>query len=293
MYMKTILLSLSSFILIGLCNALQGQVILPYTQDFESSTFPPQDWEFFGSNTNASWEHNTTTGGYDSSSACMYFDNFSSDLSGNYYGIRAPSLDLSTATQPALKFDVAYARKSAANSDRLGIWYSFNGSTGWTNLINYQNGTLTTAPDQATLFVPAATEWQTITLDLSQFAGTAFIRFAFENNCDFGNAMYIDNVRFYDASVPPTGVAQNTGITAGLNIFPNPSEGREVQVHTGNLLPSSFVLYNSHGKEVSQLHARQQGQGHYLLQLEQLPAGLYFLSVYGEDQTFTEKILLR
>jgi hypothetical protein len=243
---------------------------LPYTQDFEDITFLPTGWEAFGSNTGAAWERSSTIGAYGASNGSAFFDNFTTNLSGNYYGMRAITLDLSTAVKPTLKFDVAYARKSPSNSDRLGIWYSFNGSTGWTNLMNYQDAALTTAPDQNTYFTPTSEQWDSITIDLTAFAGESLIRFAFENNCAFGNVMYIDNVRFYDAAF--VGVSENN--TTLVNIFPNPAANRMVQL-TYPAQTEKITVFNSTGKQVHQ--AVLDRDGSQLLDLQHLPTGLYFL----------------
>lgn len=246
---------------------------LPYLQDFEASTFLPQDWEAFGGVT-AAWELNTAVGGFGNSSQSAYFNNRASWVSGNFFGMRSVPLDLTGASQPMLEFDVAYAQATGNNSDQLGIWYSFNGQTGWQSLINYSFNTLATAPPQNSLFVPTALQWEKKTVNLSAFAGSSLIRFAFENNSNGGNAVYIDNVRFYDAAVT-TNVASLA--TPEIEIFPNPFEGAFTLNHAEDV--TSIAIYNPLGIKV---HEELFTKGENQIQikaLENYPAQTYLLVV--------------
>jgi len=266
-----------------------NQDTLPYFQDFEGATFLPTGWEVFGSNSNEAWQHSTTIGAYGASSGCAYFDNFTNDLTGSFYGMRSVLLDLSSAIQPMLSFDVAYARKNAVNSDRLGIWYSFNGTTGWVNLINYQDGTLTTAADQNTYFTPANSEWDSIIIDLTQFAGSSLIRFAFESNCSFGNVMYVDNVHFYEKQVEDTtGIAELA--SAPFSLFPNPTTD-VISISTHNSKPGIIQIHNMLGQKAlpSKLFLNDVTK----VDLSSLNAGIYIVHIEQQGRVHREKVVLR
>lgn len=263
--------TLSILLMLGLLSfgCFGQKYTLPYFQDFEGTTFLPQGWEAFGSNGNAAWEHSTSVGAFGKSSSCAFFDNFTNNVAGNYYGMRSVRLDLTNAIKPTLSFDVAYARRNTTNSDRLGIWYSFNGTSNWMNLMNFENGTLTTAPDQNTYFTPSATQWDSISIDLSQFAGQSLIRIAFENNSNFGNVMYIDNVHFYDK-------AKSSGINVAnadfkTEVFPNPATDKLIftfpdkekhQVELFSVLGSKLLSTEMEDDDI--------------LPLDHLKAGIYY-----------------
>jgi len=249
---------------------------LPYFQDFEGNSFLPQDWEAFGSNTNAAWQQSTTVGAYGNSDRSAFFDNFTTNLSGNFYGMRSVSLDLTNAVSPTLTFDVAYARSSAANSDRLGIWYSFNGISNWVNLTTFQNSTLTTAPDQTTYFTPSNSQWNSITIDLSQFAGQSLIRFAFENNSDFGNVLYVDNIHFYDANITSGIISNSTDLTS--QIFPNPGTN-SVTFNFSNQENHQVDFYSVTGKIVISIELKNNG----MINIENLNQGVYYIIIDNES----------
>jgi hypothetical protein len=253
---------------------------LPYFQDFEGTNFLPQDWEAFGSNTNAAWQQSTNIGAYGNSSRCAFFDNITTNLTGSFYGMRSVLLDLTNATTPTLTFDVAYARFSAQNSDRLGIWYALNGTNNWVNLVNFQDGTLTTAPDQTTYFTPANSQWDSITVNLSQFSGQSSIRFAFENNSDNGNILYVDNVHFYDNN---TTSINSITTDFSIQIFPNPTTGI-FKITFSDQKTHYIELYSLAGVRVL---AKKLKDGN-ILDIEYLKSGIYFMKI---DNGSTMKVI--
>lgn len=250
---------------------------LPYTQDFEGGTFIPTDWEAFGG-TNSSWQRSTTVGGFGTSSACMFFDNFSNPATnGNFYGLRCVPLTLAGSVKPTLEFDVAYAQRTGSNSDRLGIWYSLNGTSGWTNLQNYDNAALVSAPSTASSFTPTATQWKKITLDLSQFNTASYIRFAFENNSSFGNMVYVDNVHFFDDnSSTPTNDIDKVG--SQMKIYPNPSKGSFIlqPLKAGSI--KEVTLYTMLGERLTNAQLSFVS-GLYTIDLSNSPSGIYFVAI--------------
>lgn len=262
---------------------------LPYLQDFEQSTFLPQDWEAFGSNTNAAWQHSSTIGAYGNSSGSAFFDNFTIDVSSNFYGMRSVLLDLTSTTNPTLTFDVAYARRNSTNSDRLGIWYSFNGTSGWTNLIDYENSTLTTAPDQTTYFTPTDAQWDSITIDLTQFAGTPLIRFAFENNSNNGNVIYVDNVHFYEQN-SSTDIERQT--IRPFHIYPNPaSDVVFINTNETEMSANTIIVSNLLGQKVQGVDCSPQTSV-YSLDLSALAKGTYFISIITDDSSYTQMLFV-
>jgi hypothetical protein len=255
--------------------AQQSAQTLPYTQDFEDPTFLPAGWQAFGSNGNAAWQRSSSVGAYGQSSASAFFDNFNGNLVGNYYGMRAILLDLSGAISPVLKFDVAYALRTGGNSDKLGIWYSFNGTTGWNNIINFENTALSTAPDQSILFVPTATQWDSITVDLSSFAGVPSIRLAFENNCANGNVIYIDNVRFYDAAF--VGMEDRSNREKKVLCYPNPVDQGKLFVRSGRIW--ELIIHNQFGETIKRWQQPEGVNGEYVFDVSGISNGLYLVQM--------------
>ena len=250
----------------------------------------PTDWQAFGSNSNAAWERSDTIGAYGSNSGCAFFDNFSTNLAGNFYGMRTVSFDLTNAVLPTMKFDVAYAQRDAGTTDRLGVWYSFNGTTGWMNLQNYQGKDLATTAEQSNYFVPQADQWDSITIDLTQFAGEDFIRFAFENNSSFGNVIYIDNVRFYDEQF--VGINSKNTQVLEFSFYPNPLKNNILNVDSKGYVIDELQLMDQLGK-LYQIEY-DQNQNSISVDLTRFADGIYTIiaTVKGQPNQ-VERIILR
>ncbi len=263
---------------------------LPYTQDFESTTFIPTDWEAFGA-TNAVWQRTRSASGFGNSTACMNFNNFSNPATnGNLYGLRCVPINLSGTTNPTLEFDVAYAMRTGTNSDRLGIWYSFNGVTNWNNLQNYDSANLSTAPAQSTYFIPTETQWRTIRLDLSQFNTASYIRFAFENNSSNGNVVYVDNVRFFDDNT--TGLSNLNKNNKLAKIYPNPSSGKYF-ILSENTPIGKVSVYNTVGQPVRNVSVFSTSANALELNMENQASGVYYIFIETNNNVEAHKISLK
>ncbi len=232
----------SLILLFIICSMyVKAQISPPYTQDFETSVFPPSGWQTFPIGSPINWQYDTTASGYGIGSACISFDNYNT-AAGSYYGVRLPPMLFDVVTNPYLRFDVAYAQRTGAASDIFGIWWSNNGSSNWQSITSYSAGALTTAPSTANLFVPTSGQWQTKTLSLSFLAGLPYVRLAIEDNCNNGNKIYIDNVVVFD-SLP--NVSVNEPFNADqLMVYPNPTHN-EIKVKSNSSLLITFSLYNS------------------------------------------------
>jgi hypothetical protein len=167
---------------------------LPFTESFESSTFPPTDWLINNSDNNLTWiRKQYSGGGTNQYAATMPFYNYITNI-GTYDILKTPLLDLTQDCAPALKFKVAY-RQFPGYSDTLLIKISTDCGNTFNNIIYNKGGNeLATASYIFSEFTPASTtEWRTETIDLSAFYGqNIIISFVGVNN--YGNNLYIDDV---------------------------------------------------------------------------------------------------
>lgn len=174
---------------------------IPVFEDFEG-LFAPTGWSIENPDGLTQWKSQQVVGPYSSSTKAAAFDNFNSGASGENDGLITLNLDLRTAVNPILLFDVAYAPKSSSSNDSLIIDASTD--CGFTySTTSYQKGgaTLQTASMSQTLFIPNnATQWRRDTLDLAPFIGNN-VKLRFRNYSDGGNAVYLDNVQVVSSSV--------------------------------------------------------------------------------------------
>ncbi|WP_435353364.1 3-coathanger stack domain-containing protein [Emticicia sp. SJ17W-69] len=111
-------------------------------------------------------------------------------------------VDLSNMDFAKLSFDVAYARYDASKFDRLKVYVVL--CDGSQQLIYDKAGTtLATAPDQTTLFTPAAcNQWRNESINLSAYAGKT-VELVFENVGGWGNRLFLDNILIQEIDISP------------------------------------------------------------------------------------------
>jgi hypothetical protein len=157
-------------------------------QDFEGNAFPPAGWTL-GAGASI-WGRSTSCSGYGNGTASAKAD---------FYSVQSGTQDLislsmaPTSGTDSLVFDHAYATYQTEN-DQMGIYYSTNGGTSWTLLIQLAGGVsgpLVTAPPTTSSFVPTAGQWATKRYLLP--AGVNKVKFT--GITAYGNNLYIDNIK--------------------------------------------------------------------------------------------------
>lgn len=265
-----------------------------YQSEGFEGTFPPTNWQVahFGAAT-TDWEKSSTVGGFQNSSSSAFFDNIAA--TGFVHVLRTPSFDLTTAINPTVTFDVAYARYDDNNSDRLRLYFTTNtnGTSGWSVVQTFQNNDLATAPNQTTYFTPdEASDWETFTIDLTAFAGQSYVRFAFESNPDTSgpNVIYIDNVNFFDASP----LAVEDEISFDFSIYPNPSNGIvNINTKLDNIEKENIQISNLIGQRFENFNIDKKGMNSYELDLQDFNSGMYFVTLTSDKKTITKKLYLK
>ncbi len=187
---------------------------LPVAEGFENSSLP-NAWDQENKDADGvEWIINQSYGGFGASSSSAFLELYSSST-GNIDNLNTTVYDFSNTPTPIkMIFDVAYAQYSNEN-DKLIVKGSSNCGSTWTTKYNKAGSTLKTAPPTTTSFKPTATQWRTDTADFSSFAGQSKVLIQFNATSDFGNNLYLDNVRIW---FPITGDTNNNGIIDGNEI---------------------------------------------------------------------------
>jgi len=194
--------------------------VLPLVEGFQSTTFPPANWQNYdAASDNLIWKRNASVG--KGSTASMYYDNYSQNAAGTRDEMRTPKFNFSSFTQAKLFFDVAYSQYNNTYSDTLAIMISTDCGLTYTQAYVKGGQTLATAPiDSNALFVPTATQWRTDTVLLNAYAGMSNVMISFQNRGHYGQALYVDNVNISGANTnnPPVAVFSNTvALCSGQN----------------------------------------------------------------------------
>jgi PKD repeat protein len=211
----------------------------PLIEGFQSTTFLPTGWWANDvANDAIFWDRNTTVGGFGTSTASAWFDNYSNNSAGSWDEMWSPKMNTNGYTAFWVTFDVAYARYNATYSDSLRVLVSTDCGATWTS-VYYQGGTnLATAPDNTNAFTPTATQWRKDSINLNTYINQPNVMIAFRNIGRWGNNLYLDNININGTpGAAPTAsfTASSTNICAGTCInFTNTSTG------TGNSYSWTF-----------------------------------------------------
>ncbi len=183
-----------------------GQPI-PFTEGFETATFPPGGWTLLNPDLNNTWTRLAGPSGFGTSSACTRMDNYSgsTNIAGQFDILQSPPLNFGAALATLqMEFNVAYARYNSTYSDSLFVDASDDCGSTWVRLYGKgSNPGLATAPDQTGSFLPANNEWRKETIGLNAYVGKSGVRFRFISRSGWGNNIYLDDINLYAQSVLP------------------------------------------------------------------------------------------
>lgn len=177
----------------------------PLVQDFSNETFPPSGWAIQPSVN--SWTRNAVNAFGIAGSGSAKAD-FYSLAQGTIIDLTSP-LFVTSTPYIKLTFDYAYASFSIPPypEDNLEIMYSTD-RVNFQSLITYtggENGNLNTAPPYGGQFVPTPDQWSTKTISLP--AHTQQLKF--RGTSDFGNNLYVDNIKIEALPFAGNGMADN------------------------------------------------------------------------------------
>jgi len=192
-------------------NVISGQA-LPFTENFDGTTFPPTNWTLINSDNDKTWERTTQAAGNGTSVASAYIDFFDYGARGQRDELASPSLNLVGASAATLTFKVAYRMYSSTYVDTLKVYISENCGTSFvtTPIYNKFGSQLATGANQSTEFFPSqASDWRTETIDLTAYSGKSIV-LKFVGINDYSNNLFIDDINI-------TGVFGTVAGTASAN----------------------------------------------------------------------------
>ena len=175
-----------------------GTTALPLKEGFQTTTFVPTGWTLSNPDNLTAWTRATNAGGYGTSTASAYFNNFSSNNRGQKDYMYTPIYDFTYANSlTKLKFDYAYQLDGiTGDNDTLQFIYSTDCGATWNSLWKKGGSSLTTVTttNSNTAFVPTATQWKSDSVSLASLAGQPAVQFGVVNICNYGQSIYVDNI---------------------------------------------------------------------------------------------------
>lgn len=181
---------------------------LPFTENFELATFPPQYWSLVNPDASFTWARNVFN-----ANASAWVNNYNYNSLGALDHLVTPPLNFTGVTQANLNFDVSYRPYSVFDNDSLRIQISYDNGVTWSDVVFYDGGTtLQTRTDGS----QNPTMWQTRTASIPATAmGQNDIRLRFTNICYYGDNLYIDNIIVQQVVTGPTFFAAPSPLNFG------------------------------------------------------------------------------
>jgi hypothetical protein len=214
----------------------------------------------------------------------------------------SPVLDLTTAKNPQIKFDVAYNYHhytaavlgvDSSFADTLQVLVSTDCGNTWKSvykkggkqLATFHNPILNPTTLQADFIVPADSNWRTEQIDLSNFgtATEAIVKFSYISA--LGGCIYLDNFR----SAANLAIAEKHDVVA-FKIYPNPATD-QLNIIAGNENILKVNVMDFSGKTVMTIENETGANGVLSLNTSSLPKGLYLFEVYSNGGVKTERVM--
>jgi len=218
-----------------------GETPSPWTQAFETSTFPPACWASYDNSTGYGWARSTAASGYGTGTGSAEANFATFDVADPFY-LESLPFNKGTLASPHLSFDYAYATYSG-EVDELDIYYSKDGGASYfllSAMLGGTSGELNTGGTTTSNFVPTSAQWRTKKLALP--IGTN--RVLFSGVSAYGNNLYIDNIKTVEGLTDDVAMASIDNIPVALlhgpTIAPKATVWNEGQ-NTENILVTMTI----------------------------------------------------
>ena len=255
---------------------------LPYSEGFESATFPPTGMTITNPDLYITWARSTAAAYSGQASAYVndmnyYNDNMIDELILPYFNL--------SGTNPFLTFEYAYqlrANPVPVNyySDTLEVDVSTDCGDTWTVVYKkFDLPLVTTTPvfDETINFIPAtAADWAFENIDLSPFTNSNKVLIKIKNINGRGNDLYLDDINLIDV---PVGIETTAKPVVG--VYPNPNNGTFTFSIQNGKAGSALRIYDVFGKMV---HGSTLLSGTNPIDISGNAAGVYFYKVVVDDR---------
>ncbi len=263
----------------------------PIIEGFQNASFPPTRWSVYNPDGSFTWARKTGAGGFGQSLYSAWL-NFFDSPNGQIDELYLPSVDLSaSATAASMSFNVAHSQYSTASVDRLQVRVSTDCGANWTTVYDKSGAQLkTNSGPQTSPFTPSGSMWRNEAIDLSQFAGQNNVYIKFVGISNSGNNVYVDDINISNT----VGIKENTSF-ASLDVYPNPFlTTTTISLNLNKAERVTVRVFDVVGNTVYSMDAGLVKQGGSTLEFDgsQLPAGIYFLTLYAGDQNITKKLTI-
>lgn len=221
-------------------------------------------------------------GGHGNSLRSVSFDFYNSP-EDTEASIQFNRIDFTNNQLYGLTFSYAYARRDELSNDRFKIEITADCGETWETVFNQSGASLATTNDFKTnSYIPNLNEWQTTTLDISNFAGNSEVSIKMTGISDHGNVLYLDDVKFG----PDATVGINDLEIPSIKVFPNPASNT-ITIELNNSVNTEIELVNTLGQTVLTKTSKNNSN----IDISNLDPGMYLVKIKTEKDELLSKII--
>ncbi|HYC29608.1 MAG TPA: T9SS type A sorting domain-containing protein, partial [Chitinophagaceae bacterium] len=269
----------------------------PVKEGFESSTFPPANWDVAASNGTYSWSRNTQ--GSSEGTASAWMRNFRFNGNGAKEDLYSPLMQTNNVDSTFLVFDLAhmpvkYPGSTGIPLDTLEVLLTADCGRTFTSIYKKWGEDLQTVNDPnspyTNLFVPTnPNQWRKETVNLTQVLGTSgSVQIIFRSKGNFGNTLLLDDINITTKTLPARLKQQ------GYMIAPNPFDGSFSIQHY--LLPTNLrgiQVTNAAGQLVYARNFNGNASSNITIDLSRYASGMYGVKLIYDNKVITERVIKR
>ena len=215
--------------------------------------------------------------------------------------ISAP-VDLSgVSSAVTLSFRYAYKRKNTNDNDWFRVYVTEDCGQSWAIRKTLHGFQLSNQTQSASFTPTSQADWTTVhmtNITSSFWVNNFKYKFKFESGG--GNNIYIDDINIYSGSPSDDLVSSNAGIPqssldAGLDVYPNPTEGSlTIRFNLASDEDATILIQDLTGKITQQNSIQAKtGSNLVLIDTDHLSAGLYFVKLQAGNAQQTVQVVVR
>ena len=260
---------------------------LTYSQDFETSVFPPNSWGT--PSATFSWQSIVVDNGVNCvPNTVAYVNHYWINQRGEESYLISNKVRLGNGLSAInlLTYDYAYSGYANGYEDGLRIDISTDCGFSWDSIYGASGTALQTTPYVGSPWYPTCGSWSSDTLDLSSFgynADTIMIRFVAIN--DYGNRFFMDNVKIAGQNI--LSVEETENLTQ-LKIYPNPNNGM-LHIKT-NLINTEMSIFDLSGRLIQK---EKIVKYHTAINVKNIKDGFYIIRIENGEVLEEKKLIIQ
>ena len=228
-------------------------------------------------------------GGYGNSVNSLFFYFYNAGA-GTVSELVTKKLDFSTVSNAKMTFDVAYAQYGGTENDMLTIYYSIDCGANWVSAYSKSGSDLATTDPIQGLFVAAADDWRTETIDLSAVDGQSEVLIKITGTSDYGNNIYFDNLNTGEITS-----VEEVSVIEEVSLYPNPAQNvATINVNVKDNAGATVKVMDIAGRTLEVVNTNMvSGMNAINLNTEAYNNGVYFVEVTVNGTVSTSQLVIQ